>query len=307
MRGKAQHPGLALAELAKRQHGVVSIRQLRARLGYPQATVERLAAAGRLHRLHHGVYAVGHTDLSLHGQCLAAVLACGPGALLSHYSAAWLWGLVPTSPVPVHVTGPSPRHRRLPIHIHRSSTFTDADRGMQEGVPVTSVARTLLDQAARVPPPKLRQMLKRAEQRKRFDLAAAHDVLDRNSAHRGRKRLMRAIADYEPPPFTRSEFERRFYEAALAAGLPRPRVNFAVAGMEIDLYWPEHAFAVELDVFETHGTRESFEEDRLRQEELLLAGIETTRVTGPRFDREPDAVLARLARLLGEREPLDYG
>jgi REase_MTES_1575/Transcriptional regulator, AbiEi antitoxin len=302
MAEEPQPRGRRLAALAKAQHGVVSVRQLH-RLGFERDWVSDAVATGRLHRLYHGVYAVGHTDLSPHGECLGAVLACGPRALLSHYSAAWLWGLTATSPVPVHVTGPSPRANRLPVRIHRSRTLTDADRDLVEGIPVTSVPRVLLDQAALADRRRLKKLLKRAEEQKLFDLTAAHDVLERNRGHRGRKPLSRALALYEPVPFTRSEFEVRFYEAILAAGLPIPRVNYVVAGMEIDVVWPEYRLAVELDLYETHGTRESFEEDRLRQEKLLLAGVSLTRVTGPRFDREPEVVLARLRRLLAERDP----
>lgn len=294
----------ALAALAKKQHGVVSIRQLQGPLGYSQAAVARAKAAGRLHRLHQGVYAVGHTDLSLHGECLAAVLACTPEAMLSHYSASWLWGLSPTHPIPIHVTASTPRSRRPPVRLHRSRTLTVADRALQEGIPVTSVARTLLDQAALVDERRLRKLLKRAEELKLFDLAAVLSVLERNRGHRGHRRLRRALALYEPPPFTRSEFETQFYEAALSAGLPTPRVNFNVAGMELDLYWPDHRFAVELDLFETHGTHDSFEEDRIRREELLLHGVAVINVTGTRFSREPEVVLARLRALLSERGPL---
>lgn len=295
--------GRRLGALAKRQHGVVSVRQLN-RLGFDKDWVYRATAEGRLHRLHTGVFAVGHTDLPLHGRCLAAVLGSGPGSLLSHYSSAWLWGLSPTNPIPIHVTTPVPRGRREGIRIHRSSTLTDVDRGLHEGIPVTSVARTLLDQAALVRRRDLRRLLKRAEERKLFDLAVVLDVLVRNKGHRGAKRLRNAIRSYEPPPFTRSEFESAFFEAVLAAGLPRPRVNFNLSGMEVDLYWPDHRLVVELDLFETHGTRDSFEEDRLRQEELLLERVTTTHVTGPRFAREPHVVLARLARLLADRAPL---
>jgi very-short-patch-repair endonuclease len=165
------------------------------------------------------------------------------------------------------------------------------------------VARTLLDQAALVSASNMRRLLKRSEEHKLFDLAAVHDVLGRNRGHRGARRLRRAIQLYEPPPFTRSQFELLFFDAVLAARLPRPRVNFNLAGMEVDLYWPDHRFVVELDLYETHGTRDSFEGDRLRQEDLLLEGIGMTRVTGPRFEREPDVVLARIARLLAERVP----
>ncbi|HEV7564205.1 MAG TPA: hypothetical protein VGO24_11970 [Solirubrobacterales bacterium] len=179
---------------------------------------------------------MGHTELSLHGRCLAAVLACGAGALLGHYSAAWLWGLTATQPIPVHVTTPIPRGRRAPIRIHRSSTLTAADRAPSEGIPVTSVARTLLDQAPLVSGRKLRRLLQHSEERKLFDLAAVDDVLARNRGHQGAKRLRRAIQLYEPPPFTRSELEAAFYEALIAARLPRPRVNCNLAGMEVDLH-----------------------------------------------------------------------
>jgi hypothetical protein len=303
MREESQQRGIRLAELAGKQHGVVSIRQLH-RLGFSKDAVSGANAAGRIYRLYRGVYAVGHTNLSLHGKCLAGVLACGPAALLSHYSAAWLWGLSPTKPIPIHVTSPSPRARRPPIHLHRASKLSDADRACLWEIPVTSVARVLLDQAALVDERRLRKLLKSAEERELFDLPAVHDVLGRNRGHRGHKRLMRALALYEPPPFTRSAFEEHFYEAVLSAGLPTPRVNFNIAGMDVDFYWPEHRFAVELDVYETHGTRESFEEDRIRRERLLLEGIGVNNVTGPRFRSEGPEVLARLRTLLAERGPL---
>lgn len=297
-------PRGSLGTMARRQHGVVSIRQLLGPLGYSRSSVKRGVEAGRLHPLYRGVYAVGHTNISLHGKCLAAVLAAGPGALASHYSAAWVWGLSSSSPSPFHVTVTTGRGPRLPVLLHRARNISDADRGFHEGIPVTSAARTLLDQAALVRRRDLKRLLKRSEERRVFDLAAVHDVLSRNKGHRGAKRLRNAVRSYEPPPFTRSGFEERFFEAVLAAGLPRPSVNFNVAGYEVDVYWPERRFAVELDLFETHGTRDSFEEDRLRQEDLLLEGIGMTRVTGPRFAREPDAVLARVSRLLAERGPL---
>lgn len=302
MTEEPQPRGRRLANLARRQHGVVSIRQLH-RLGFGRDWVSDAVAAGRLHRLYHGVYAVGHTDLSLQGRCLAAVLASGPRSLLSHYSASWLWGLTPTGPVPIHVTTPVQRAGRGSIRLHRSRTLTSADRALREMIPVTSVARVLLDQAALVDERRLKKLLKRAEERKLFDLVAAHDVLERNRGHRGRKPFTRALALYEPPPFTRSEFELLFYEAVLAAGLPTPRVNYNVAGMELDVYWPEHSLAVELDLYETHGTRESFEEDRIRRERLLLAGVSVTNVTGPRFEREAGEVLRNVQALLAERGP----
>jgi transcriptional regulator with AbiEi antitoxin domain of type IV toxin-antitoxin system len=288
--------------MAERQHGVVSIRQLLGPLGHTEREVERATESRRLHRVFTGVYAVGHRNLSPHGWCLAAVLACGPDAVLSHFSAAWLWGIARTGPAPYEVTTPIPRRRKPPrIVVHRARNLLDADRALVEGIPVTAVARTLLDLAARSRPQRLRGYLERGEELGLLDLGPIGELLERTKGHHGHGRLRRAAALYVPPPFTRSRLERRFLDAILAAGLPRPSVNSFVAGYELDMYWPEHRFAVELDAYKTHGTREAFERDRVRQEELLLAGIETVRLTGARFDREPDAVIARIGRLLEER------
>lgn len=300
MDGKPLPRGQELAALARRQHGVVSIRQLR-RIGYSHSSVEKAAAGGRLHRLHQGVYAVGHTNLSLYGWCLAGVLASGRGSLLSHYSAGWLLGLIPTRPVPVHVTTPLPRKRRGTIRIHHSRTLLDSDRALEQGIPVTSVARTSLDLAAVVRFRSLRRLIRRSEELEVFDLDDFRSVLSRNRGHRGAFPLERALAIYEPPRFTRSELEREFLRLLERAGLPRPVTAFNVAGYELDVYWPELRFAVELDVYATHGAHEPFEEDRLRDEDLKLAGVELTRVTGFRLEREPRRVLQRVARLLGQR------
>lgn len=166
---------------------------------------------------------------------------------------------------------------------------------------MTALPRTLIDLAASVRFDWLERMVERSEELGLFDLRAVEDVLDRNAGHHGHARLRRAIALYKPTSFTRSGLEKRFLELVLAAGLPQPRTNYVEQGFELDCYWPEQRFAVELDVFETHGTRAAFERDRERQEELLLAGITMTRVTGPRLDREPDEVIRRVARLLAQQ------
>ncbi len=293
--------GPALADLAERQHGVVSIRQLERTLGYSRKAVQRDVASGHLHPLHRGVYAVGHRLISAHGRCLAAVLACGPNALLSHRSAAWLWGISRYGPAPLHVTSPIPRKPRLPIKLHHSRILTADDRAFEDGIPVTALPRTLLDCAAELRLSLLRRMLERSEERELFDLEPIEDLLQRSGRHRGRRRLRQAIALYQPVPFTRSGFETLFFEAVLAAGLPRPATNFVEVGLELDVYWPEHRFAVELDTYATHGTNAAFERDHLRDEDLMLAGIEMVRVTDVRFHREPEAVLGRVAMLLARR------
>lgn len=291
---------LRATELAARQYGTITVEQLAA-FGIGRASIEKALGNGRVRRLHHGVYAMGHTDLPLHGRCLAAVFACGPGALLSHYSAAWLWSLLSTQPIPLHVTTPIPRkHRRLVV-IHHSRTLTEEDRGMEEEIPVTSIPRTLLDLAPLVRFSQLRRALKRSEELKLFDLPAVLSVLDRNKGHRGNKPLRRALALYEPPRFTRSQTEDYFVVLVESAGLPRPATNWVETGHEIDVYWPELRFGVEIDTFATHGTHQSFEDDRVRREDLKLAGIEMTQVTDKRLEREPERVIDRVARLLEQR------
>lgn len=166
---------------------------------------------------------------------------------------------------------------------------------------MTALPRTLLDLAASVRYDWLERMVERSEELELFDLRLVEDLLARTVGHHGHGRLRRAIALYRPSSFTRSGLEKRFLELVMEAGLPQPRTNFVEHGFELDCYWPEHRFAVELDVFETHGTRAAFERDRKRQEDLLLVGIAMTRVTGPRLEREPDEVVERVARLLKQR------
>jgi very-short-patch-repair endonuclease len=144
-------------------------------------------------------------------------------------------------------------------------------------------------------------VIRRSEELRVFDLADFRSVLTRNQGHRGRAPLERAMDIYEPPRLTRSELEREFVALARQMGLPPLATNFNAVGYELDVYWPELRFAVELDVYATHGTHEPFEEDRLRDEELKLAGIELTRVTGRRFEREPRRVMERVTRLLDQR------
>lgn len=290
-----------LPELAGRQHGVVSIGQLTGSLGYSRSAVYRAVEAGRLHRLHRGVFAVGHTNLSLQGESLAAVMGSGPRALLSHLSAAWLWGVSGSSPAPFDVTTPVRRKPRPPIRLHEARLITAEDQTFLEEIPVTALPRTLLDVAATVRFEWLEKMLERSEDLGLFDLGAVEELLERTVGHHGHRRLREAIALYKPSSFTRSGLEKHFLVLWIESGLPQPHTNYVEQGFELDCYWPEQRFAVELDVFETHGTRAAFERDRKRQEDLLLAGIAMTRVTGPRLEREPHEVISRVARLLEQR------
>lgn len=172
-----------------------------------------------------------------------------------------------------------------------------------EGIPVTSVARTLLDYAAMVRFERLEKGIERSEELKLFDLGAVDELLARTVGHPGHGRLRKALELYRPAPFTRSGLERRFLELVEEAGMPKPVTGFNELGHELDVYWPAERLVVELDVYETHGSPAAFERDRLRQEDLLLAGIRMTRVTGPRLQREPRQVIERVRRLLAQRGP----
>ncbi len=304
MANKERTDRLGLAKIATRQHGVISIRQLE-RLGFGRSTVTDELASGRLHRLHRGVYAVGHKRLTWHGYCLAAVLANSPAAVASHFSAGWLWGLLRNRPsAAFHITAGTRRHRKEDFAVHYGRLGRD-EMGLVEGIPVTSLARTQLDLAARRSRGQVEASLKRSEENGQLDLRALEAVLDRCGNHPGRSTLKAALDIYEPDPtVTRSSLERRFRDLAKRAGLPPPAMNFVVAGYELDAYWAEERFVVELDLFETHGSRAAFEEDRLRQEELKLIGVEMIRVTGPRLKREPEVVIERVRTLLeGRRRP----
>jgi predicted transcriptional regulator of viral defense system len=286
-----------VAELAAAQHGAVSARQLN-ELGVSAESISRQVAVGRLHRVHQGAYALGHPALSRHGRCMAAVLAGGEGAILSHASAAWLWGLSGHYPGIVEVTAPVTRHVRAGLRLHSAATLSPEDKTTEEGIPVTALPRTILDLAARDRRRSPAWALARADRLGILDLIEIDALLQRSSGQRGVARLRQAAEEFREPVFTRSGLERRFLRLVKESALPRPSTNLFVCGYELDAYWSEFRFAVELDTYEYHGNPGTFESDRERQEDLKLAGIEMTRITGRRIAREPAAVAARLKRLL---------
>jgi very-short-patch-repair endonuclease len=286
-----------LKDLATKQHGVVSTRQLKV-LGYNRASAARAARVGRLQRLHRGVYAVGHEKLSWEGRCMAAVLACAP-AVASHWTAAWLLGLARYRPSSFDLTVPSRRgHRRWDFFVHYAA-LADEHLAQADGIPVTCLERTHLDIAARWPDA-LPKLLERSEKSNRFDLRKFESLLDRTSGHPGHGSLKKALRAYRPEPvLLRSNLERDFRDLLRDSSLPIPSHNFIVGPYELDCYWPQHHFCVELDTFGTHGSRRSFEEDRIRQRELRKLGVEVERVTDLQLEREPEQVLAAVRRALG--------
>jgi hypothetical protein len=188
----------------------------------------------------------------------------------------------------------------LNIRLHSAEALTADDVTASVGIPATAIARTLLDFAA-TDPSYLVQALNNARRLDLLDFIAIDELIARSKGFRGVARLREALSVHRPRAFTRSGLEREFMRLVSRAGLPMPSMNLFVEGYELDAYWAPERFAVELDTYDYHGDPIAFEKDRLRQEDLKLAGIEMTRVTGIRMDREPEAVAARLRRLLAQR------
>jgi very-short-patch-repair endonuclease len=271
-----------------------------ARIGLPKATISDAVRQGRLHSIHRGVYAVGHEALSWEGRLLAAVLANEP-AVASHKTAAWIWGLLRTRPGTFHLTAPTRRHRKKLVVVH-FARLAPEDVTIVDGIPVTSPARTVLDLAPDESVRDLGRLLKRADDNELLDRRRFEGMLSRAGGHPGRGKLAAALRAYKPESgVLRSDLEKRFRDLVLAAGLPRPQTNVVVEGYELDAYWEAEGFAVELDVYATHGSPTSFEADREREDELLLAGIELIRITDVRLDREPRETIARVAAHLARR------
>lgn len=289
-----------LAELAESQHGVVTFRQLRT-LRFSKGHISRAFEAGRLRRVHRGVYAVGHGCISPHGRCLAAVLACGEGAVLSHHSAAWLWGLLPRCPMEATVTVPSQGHRRRGIRVYRVAGLSSAERAIRDGIPVASVERTLLGLGGAGTARELASAVDRTKRRDRLDLDALDALLLRYGHTIAGKRLANALALYRKPVYDRARSELLFIDALEGEGVSLPTLNCWVGKWEIDAYWEAERFAVEVDGWESHGSREAFESDRLRIEEMKLAGIDCIPVSARRIEREPEQVAKRLRTLLTRR------
>jgi predicted transcriptional regulator of viral defense system len=294
---RTQPLDLRIARLADAQHGVVSLEQLRAH-GLSDSAVRMRVAAGRLHRVHRGVYAVGRARLDARGRRMAAVLACGTGAVLSHRTAADALGLLPSASSRIEVTVPGRSRRNRPgVTIHRSPALRPDDCTQQDGIPCTNPARTLLDLAAVVSAATLAQAIEAAERIRLFDGEAVTDVLARAAGRPAARRLRAALAAYFGGPVpTRRELERRALQLFDQAGLPRPRVNSLVptgeGPLEVDFCWPDRRLVVEADTFEFHGTRAAFERDRRRDQLLRSAGWAPVRITWRQVNQAPGEVAA---------------
>jgi len=273
--------------------------------GIKPGAITRRLANGRLEHIHRGVYGLPHTsDLPLAAEA-AALLACGPAALLSHHSAATLWGLRPGIARPVHVTVPGDRGCPAPsgVIVHRSINLSPADREISGGLPVTSPARTLLDVARTLPDRDLERLLDEGLFARRIlSLPQVNDVVARAGGHPGRARLARIAAGHSRPTRTESRPAETLFALIRAAGLPEPRTEFPVLDYRLDFYWPELGLAVEVDG-STHRSPARFEADRRRDARLLTEqGIVVLRVTWTAIEQRPLEVVGLIARAIGQRE-----
>jgi hypothetical protein len=276
MRRKSSTAGQRVAAIAGRQHGVVTIEQLRV-AGVSETAVRRAVEAGRLHRLHRGVYAVGHRSLSWRGRWLAAVLAAGEGAVLSHTSAVALWEFLRPIQGPVHVTVDAAvrRKQRPGIVVHHSRTLTRSDITRRHGIAVTTPARTIADVRGSLEPFLFRRALRQAE-------LAGHHVPHLSLVKR-----------------SRSDLELLFLGFCEHHDLPRPLVNHHLHGYRVDFFFSDQRVAVETDHWDYHRGSVAFEDDHARDLALRARRIDIRRYTGDQLEAASDAVAADLREALG--------
>jgi very-short-patch-repair endonuclease len=288
-----------VAQVARDQHGVVSRRQLRA-LGLSDDAIDRRVAAGRLHRLHRGVYAVGHTRLTGKGGWMAAVLACGDDAALFAASAAALWGIRRSDATMIDVVVPTGagRARRPRIRVHRLRTLLRGELTTEDGIRVTTPARTILDLAATLTTDALHRVLDRTEILELTDYPALDAMARAHPGHHGAGPLRAAIASYRAGTMTRSDLEQLFLAICRRHGLPQPAVNHPVSGKEVDMLFADQRLIVEIDSWRYHKTRRAFDADRARDALHLRGGYRTVRFTDRQLESDHQGVAATLEALL---------
>jgi very-short-patch-repair endonuclease len=286
-----------IAELARRQHGVVARAQLRG-IGMGEGAIEGRVRRDQLHLLYRGVYKVGYRRISRAGWWMAAVLASGSGACLSHRSAARLWRLIPPGVEWAEVTSPPPRRARRNGIVCHEGVIAEDEREAVDEIPVTSPFRTIFDLAAVLDLRALERAFHEAEVRELTDRVSLPMLLERYPGRRGARNLRVVLGSDEPVGITRNDFEEAFLALVDARGLRRPRMNadLSVRGrfFEIDALWEQERVAVELDSRGVHGTRKRFETDRQRDRILVAEGWKTMRITWRQLREEPDAIAADL-------------
>jgi predicted transcriptional regulator of viral defense system len=307
-RGSAAKWDGEIARLASRQYGLISLEQLRV-LGLDKRVAQWRAEVGAFHRIHHGVYAVGYPQQGKAARWMAAALACGPNAVLSHRSAAALWGLREDRRASIDITAPN-RRGRIPagIDAHRDGSLAPTDRTSLHGIPCTSVPRTLLDLASVVSVWELRKAISEAEVLRVLDHGAVRRLIKRSRGRRGVARLRMLMDDIHPETKrTRSEMERLFLSMCERAGLPWPEVNVTLdAGgrrLKPDFLWRDAGLIVEADSRRYHDTDSAFQSDRRREQRLQLAGWRVSRCTWEQIEREPRPLGETIRALLTQPNP----
>ncbi|HET7120957.1 MAG TPA: type IV toxin-antitoxin system AbiEi family antitoxin domain-containing protein [Solirubrobacterales bacterium] len=291
-----------MAALAERQYGVVGRWQLLGE-GWSDGAIRARIAHGRLHPLHAGVYRVGHGLVQQEGRWMAAVLAFGPTAVLSHWSAAGLWLIRANSREIIDVTAPWKSRSWKGVKRHHKALPPD-EVTVREGIPVTTVPRTILDLAATVPVDAVENLLRETEFREHRDKLSLLDLIKRYPGRRGVRRVRLALEALEddPPGRRRRGLEERFAAFLRIHALPQPRFNdWIVLGekrYQVDCHWPDTHLIVELDSWQAHSTRSAFRSDRARDRALLLAGYRVSRITWAQLDDEPERIAADLRALL---------
>jgi len=298
------HPDQRLARIAERQHGLVSRRQLVA-IGLSSKAVTRRVEKGRLHRIHLGIYAVGHLERTSEARWMAAVMACGSGAVLSHLDAAALWNIYAGEGARVHVTTVRKAGGRLDgVQVHRARRLHPEDVTAKQGIPVTTVARTLVDLTDVLGSDRVLRALREAEFLQLLDHHALTAAVHRAHGRRRLTVLKDAIQAHTPGQIVREELEHRFLELVREAGLPPPETNVKITARgrryEIDCLWREQRVAVELDGRAGHARTAAFEPDRRKDAALNAIGLRPLRFTWLRVSREPADVIAELDATLAQ-------
>jgi very-short-patch-repair endonuclease len=283
-------------QLACKQHGVVSWEQLR-ELGLAEDAIRHRVSRGRLHRVRRGVYSVGIPELTRHGRWMAAVLACGPGTVLSHESAAALWGVWGSCSSLLEVSVPAARRPRpRGVRVHRTC-FARADCAVRDRIPVTSPTRTLLDLAIRLNERGLERAINEADRLGLIDPETLRDTVGGRPGARGAA-VLRKLLDSRTFRLTDSELERDFLRLVRLADLPMPDTGVRMNGFKVDFFWPQLGLVVETDGLRYHRTPAQQAADHRRDQAHARAGLTTVRFTHAQVRHEPQAVVAALVDLV---------
>jgi very-short-patch-repair endonuclease len=267
-------------------------------LGYSRGSITRRVEKRRLHRVHRGVYAVGHTRLAIQGRWMAAVLACGRGAVLSYRDAAALHDLRRIGSGKFDVTAPS-RHNLPGIRCHYARELQPDDITVVDSIPVTSVGRTYLDLAEVLNHARLIDVLEDGQRQNKLDVSAIRAVIARNGGRHGITPLQDAVGELtDEPPLLQSELERAFRHLVRTYHLPEPQFNVYVEGELVDVVWPEQRLIVEVDGWRWHSGRKAFGNDRRRDRKLLRAHWRPVRFTGDQVMLDQAGVAAEIRELL---------